>query len=86
MKTRPTSWKTPDKVIVTPPQAGATGCCSDMRQSMVDEAAYSHAQRRGFHGNADDRLNDWLEAEAEIARAPGVQPASSSPGDDGRTG
>ena len=84
MKTRRTSRKTPDTAITAPPQAGAT-CCGDMRQSMIAEAAYYRAERRGSSGNADDRLNDWLEAEAQIARATVVQPESSSPGDDSQT-
>lgn len=52
---------------------------------MIAEAAYYRAQRRGFCGNVDDPLNDWLQAEAEIERAPAAAPESSSPGDDSQT-
>jgi hypothetical protein len=38
------------------------------RQSMIAEAAYYRAQRRGFAPGHE--LDDWLEAEAELARAP----------------
>ena len=95
MKTRPTSPKTPKTpkapetpkttIVAADTQAVATECCGDRRQSMIAEAAYYRAERRGFCGNADDPLNDWLEAEAEIERALGVQPESSSLGDDSQT-
>lgn len=44
----------PDKTSVTPEQ----------RYRMVAEAAYHHAERRGFVGG--DPLNDWLLAEKEV--------------------
>ncbi|MCQ4318741.1 DUF2934 domain-containing protein [Stutzerimonas stutzeri] len=81
----PKTPKTPDTAITAPPQAGATGCCGDRRQSMIADAAYYRAERRGFCGNADDALNDWLQAEAEIERVPAAPPESSSPGDDSPT-
>ncbi len=85
MKTRATSRKTPDTAIVAADtQAVAAECSDDRRQSMIAEAAYYRAERRGFCGNADDALNDWLEAEAEIERA-AAPPESSSPGDDSPT-
>jgi choline dehydrogenase-like flavoprotein len=34
------------------------------RESMIAEAAYYRAERRGFDGG--DPVSDWLEAEAEI--------------------
>ena len=37
----------------------------DQRQSMIAEAAYYHAERRGFQGG--DPVADWLTAEREIA-------------------
>lgn len=86
MKTKPKSPKTPVTAIVAADtQAVAAECSGDRRQSMIAEAAYYRAERRGFCGNADDLLNDWLEAEAEIERAPAAQSESSSPGDDGQT-
>lgn len=36
----------------------------DVRRAMIAEAAYFHAQRRGFAPG--DELQDWLKAEAEI--------------------
>jgi len=36
----------------------------DERRSMIAEAAYSIAQRRGFDGGLE--LEDWLAAEAEV--------------------
>lgn len=36
------------------------------RQSMIREAAYFHAERRGFLGG--DPMQDWMEAEVEIDR------------------
>ncbi|MGK2926243.1 MAG: DUF2934 domain-containing protein [Lysobacterales bacterium] len=63
MKTKPKSPKTPVTAIVAADtQAVATGCCGDRRQSTIAEAAYDRAERRGFCRNADDALNDWLEA------------------------
>lgn len=86
MKTKPKSPKTPVTAIVAADtQAVAAECSGDRRQSMIAEAAYYRAERRGFCGNADDLLNDWLEAEAEIERVAAAQPESSSPGDDGQT-
>ena len=36
------------------------------RVSMIAEAAYFRAERRGFQGGVDEATTDWLEAEAEI--------------------
>ena len=36
------------------------------RQEMIATAAYYRAEKRGFSGNAEDTLQDWLEAEMEI--------------------
>jgi hypothetical protein len=38
----------------------------EKRHHMVAEAAYFHAERRGFQGGCP--LEDWLEAEREISR------------------
>jgi uncharacterized protein (DUF3084 family) len=43
-----------------------SGVAAARRQSMIREAAYFRAERRGFVGG--DPVNDWLEAEAEIDR------------------
>lgn len=36
----------------------------DMRHAMIAEAAYYHAEKRGFA--AGNELQDWLDAEVEI--------------------
>lgn len=36
----------------------------DMRRSMIAQAAYLRAERRGFTGG--DEVEDWLAAEAEV--------------------
>lgn len=46
----------PDRKIVS----------ADQRQTMIAEAAYYLAERRGFQGNEEDRIRDWLEAEIQI--------------------
>jgi hypothetical protein len=90
MKTRATSRKTAETpqiaIVAADAQAVAAECCGDRRQSMIAEAAYYRAERRGFCGNTADPPNDWLEAKAEIKRALGVPPESSSPGGDSQTG
>ena len=43
-----------------------SGAAAERRQSMIREAAYFRAERRGFVGG--NPVNDWLEAEAEIDR------------------
>lgn len=43
-----------------------TRAAAQRRQSMIREAAYFRAERRGFVGG--DPIRDWLEAEAEIDR------------------
>ncbi len=68
MKTKRTARKTPAPATVPPASNAVTW------QSMIAEAAYYRAERRGFRGSADDRLADWLEAEAEIERTLGAQP------------
>ena len=40
------------------------------RHAMIAEAAYYRAQRRGF--TPGHELDDWLGAEADLARIPGV--------------
>jgi hypothetical protein len=40
---------------------------------MIAEAAYYRAQQRGFRGG--DPLQDWIEAEAEVASRLGVNGA-----------
>lgn len=43
------------------------------RHRMIAEAAYYRAQQRGFRGG--DPLQDWIEAEAEVASRLGVNGA-----------
>jgi hypothetical protein len=43
------------------PSAGNNDC---QRENMVAEAAYFHAERRGFAPEND--LADWLQAEADV--------------------
>ena len=43
-----------------------SGAAAERRQSMIREAAYFRAQRRGFVGG--NAVDDWLEAEAEVDR------------------
>ena len=44
--------------------ATAVSVSEDVRRAMIAEAAYFHAQRRGFAPG--DEVQDWLKAEAEI--------------------
>lgn len=44
--------------------AGRQSVTPEQRYRMVAEAAYHHAERRGFVGG--DPLNDWLLAEKEV--------------------
>ena len=47
-------------------QAAAHPVSSERRQRMIAEAAYYLAEHRGFQGG--DTVQDWLQAEGEIAR------------------
>jgi|SRR5581483_2828838 len=38
----------------------------DIRRSMIAEAAYLRAERRGFTGGSEKEKEDWLLAEAEV--------------------
>lgn len=38
----------------------------DVRRSMIAEAAYLRAERRGFTGGHEKEREDWLLAEAEV--------------------
>ena len=40
---------------------------SPVRQQMIAEAAYYHAQQRGFAAGYD--LDDWLRAEREVSKS-----------------
>lgn len=44
--------------------ATATAVTEEVRRTMIAEAAYFHAERRGFEPG--DATQDWLNAEAEI--------------------
>lgn len=48
----------------------------NLRTRQIAEAAYFKAQRRGFNGERE--LDDWLEAEREIATVP---PPGAAPND-----
>lgn len=49
-----------------------------LRKSMIAEAAYFRAERRGFEPGHD--LEDWLEAEVEVGNA--LQLTAMSPGEE----
>jgi len=52
--------------------AAAEGVSAEQRQTMIAEAAYYMAEQRGFQdGNA---VQDWLQAEMQIARRLGETP------------
>lgn len=70
MKTRPESAKktksnaAPEQAHQVGSVAAATGGDSCPREQMIAEAAYYHAERRGFApGN---EMSDWLQAEADV--------------------
>jgi hypothetical protein len=44
--------------------AAAVTVAEDVRRAMIAEAAYYHAERRGFAPG--DEVQDWLKAEAEV--------------------
>ncbi len=44
--------------------ATAVTVTEDVRRAMIAEAAYYHAEQRGF--SVGDDVQDWLKAEAEI--------------------
>ena len=50
------------------PKANSTAAgvtvAEDVRRAMIAEAAYFHAERRGFAPG--DEVQDWLKAEAEV--------------------
>ncbi len=48
----------------TPSEATAEHVTEETRRAMIAEAAYFHAERRGFA--AGNETQDWLRAEAEI--------------------
>jgi len=52
--------------------AAASPVSSERRQAMIAEAAYYLAEQRGFHGG--DAVQDWLQAEMQIARRLGETP------------
>ena len=45
-------------------EAATLGCGADLRGTMIAEAAYFRAQRRGFEPGHE--LEDWIAAEGEI--------------------
>jgi hypothetical protein len=38
-------------------------------QAMIAEAAYYRAERRGFQGDSQEIISDWLAAESEIQQS-----------------
>ncbi len=52
--------------VSTLPRAKARVMGDEERRRMIEEAAYSLAEQRGFTGG--DPESDWLEAEAQINR------------------
>lgn len=44
--------------------AATVTVAEEVRRAMIAEAAYYHAERRGFAPG--DELEDWLQAEAEV--------------------
>jgi hypothetical protein len=50
----------------SPAVSGQVSVSPEQRYHMIAEAAYFHAEQRGFAGG--DPAQDWLEAEAEIDR------------------
>ena len=51
----------PRKAESAPPSSGSEGC---PREQMIAEAAYFHAERRGFA--PANEMSDWLQAEVDI--------------------
>ena len=58
---KPRAAKAPAETVSA---AGGKSVTPEQRYRMVAEAAYHHAERRGFVGG--DPLNDWLLAEKEV--------------------
>lgn len=48
------------------PESGGDPVSAESRHRMISETAYCLAERRSFEGGDEDRLLDWLQAEAEI--------------------
>ena len=57
--------------------APARGSDLGQRHAMIAEAAYYCAERRGFA--AGHELEDWVQAEAQIARSGVAQPKAADP-------
>lgn len=55
--------KKPAAAAAKKPAAKKAGISPEQRYKMVAEAAYYHAERRGFAG---DPVQDWIAAEAQI--------------------
>jgi hypothetical protein len=53
------------KSVGTGKKFSSLSVSEEQRQSMIAEAAYYHAEKRGFQGG--DPVSDWLAAEKEIA-------------------
>jgi hypothetical protein len=51
--------------VIAPAPPDGSALSPEERHQMIAEAAYYRAQQRGFLGG--DPLQDWIEAEAEVA-------------------
>jgi len=55
------------KKLAAPLQHACVNSVSDeIRHTMIAEAAYYLAERRGFNGDAESAYTDWLEAERAV--------------------
>ena len=59
----------PGRVVVKTSTDGSTRIDPAERQRLIAERAYFHAEKRGFAPGGE--LQDWFEAEAEIAKLVG---------------
>jgi hypothetical protein len=60
-----TARRTAKRPVVTAAPMNGTSVSPEERHQMIAEAAYYRAEQRGFLGG--DPLQDWIEAEAEVA-------------------
>jgi len=66
MTTPPVASQTKKKLAASLQHACASSVSEDVRHSMIAEAAFYLAERRGFKGDAESAYRDWLEAERSI--------------------
>ncbi len=58
---RSDTWRQPREAGMAPPSSASEAC---PREQMIAEAAYFHAERRGFA--PANEMSDWLQAEVDI--------------------